>query len=216
MPVGRSGPLASLAATDLGSQSTLGGEVTKMRSNKLILATIVALAMAVVLAACGGGSGEEGGRDGANAPEQAQAPEDTTLKLTVPKMANIKDDTIPYTTGDDEQALKEHAGIHLDGTGHPWEQEANVYIAGHRLGYEATDSWLAFWDIDALEDGDEVLITDANGTEDRYEVFEELVVAPTDLYVAEPLEGRNIVSLQSCTLPDYSERVIVRAELKRS
>jgi sortase A len=34
--------------------------------------------------------------------------------------------------------------------------------------------------------------------------------------VTEPLEGRNIVSLQSCTLPDYSERVIVRAELKRS
>ena len=188
-----------------------------MRSNKLILATIVALAMAVVLAACGGGGGGEGGeRDGANAPEQPEAPEDTTLRLTVPKMANIKDDTIPYTTGDDEQALKEHAGIHLDGTGHPWEREANVYIAGHRLGYEGTDSFLAFWDIDALEDGDEVLITDANGTEYRYEVFEELVVAPTDLYVTEPLEGRNIVSLQSCTLPDYSERVIVRAELKRS
>ena len=185
-----------------------------MRSNKLILAAIVALAMAVVLAACGGG--EEGGRDGANAPEQAEAPEDTTLKLTVPKMANIKDDTIPYTTGDDEQALKDHAGIHLDGTGHPWEEEANVYIAGHRLGYPDTDSFLAFWDIDALENGDEVLITDANGAEYRYEVFEELVVAPTDLYVTEPLEGRNIVSLQSCTLPDYSERVIVRAELKRS
>jgi sortase A len=131
-------------------------------------------------------------------------------------MANIKDDTIPYTTGDDEQALKEHAGIHLDGTGHPWEREANVYIAGHRLGYPDTDSWLAFWDIDALEDGDEVLITDTNGKKYTYEVFEELVVEPTDLYVTEPLEGRNIVSLQSCTLPDYSERVIVCAELKRS
>jgi sortase A len=91
-----------------------------------------------------------------------------------------------------------------------------VYIAGHRLGYPDTDSWLAFWDIDALEDGDEVLITDANGKKYTYEVFEELVVEPTDLYVTEPLEGRNIVSLQSCTLPDYSERVIVRAELKQS
>ena len=196
-----------------------------VRVKKLVL-ILAALALISALAACGGPG------DSANAPEEprqeeqraqpgdeqpaAEVPEDVTLKLTVPKMNQIKDDTIPYTTGDDEEALKNHAGIHLEGTGHPWEEEANVYIAGHRLGYPNTDSWLAFWDIDALEDGDEVLITDANGTEYRYEVFEELVVAPTDLYVTEPLEGRNIVSLQSCTLPDYSERVIVRAELKRS
>ena len=183
-----------------------------MRSNKLILTTILVLAMAVVLAACGGG--EEGGRDGANAPEQAQAPEDTTLKLTVPKMANIKNDTIPYTTGDDEQALHDNAGIHLDGTGHPWEEEANVYIAGHRLGFPNTDSFLAFWDLDKLENGDEVILTDANGKKYTYEVFKEFVVAPTDLYVTEPVEGKNIVTLQTCTLPDYADRLIVQAELK--
>ena len=194
-----------------------------MRSKSTVLAAmIVVLALAVVLAACGGG------QDSANAPDapaqaerasgegQAAAPEDTTLRLTVPKMAQIKDDTIPYTTGDDEEALKDHAAIHLEGTGHPWDEEANVYIAGHRLGYQGTDSWLAFWDIDKLKNGDEVILTDADGEEYRYEVFEELTVAPTDLHVTEPLEGRNIVSLQSCTLPDYSERVIVRAELKQS
>ena len=185
-----------------------------MRSKDLILAAIVVLAMAVVLAACGGG--EEGGRDGANAPEQAEAPEDTTLKLTVPKMANIKDDDVPYTTGDDEEALRDNAGIHLEGTGHPWEGEANVYIAGHRLGYPDTDSWLAFWDLDALENSDKVVLTDANGKEYRYEVYEELVVEPTDLYVTEPIEGKNVVTLQTCTLPDYADRLIVRAELKAS
>ncbi len=198
-----------------------------MRVKKLGLVLAV-LALITALAACGGsGDSANAPQDSVNAPKApareepqeqptAEAPEDTTLKLTVPKMAKIEDDNVPYTTGDDEQALHDNAAIHLEGTGHPWEQEANVYIAGHRLGYPDTDSWLAFWDIDALEDGDEVLITDANGTEYRYEVFEELVVAPTDLYVTEPLKGRNIVSLQSCTLPDYSERVIVRAELKRS
>jgi sortase A len=188
-----------------------------MRSKDLILAAIVALAMAVVLAACGGG--EEGGRDSADAPEQApeqqaEAPEDTALKLTVPKMANIKDDNVPYTTGDDEEALRDNAAIHLDGTGHPWEEEANVYIAGHRLGYPDTDSWLAFWDLDALENGDEVILADANGKEYTYEVYEELVVEPTDLYVTEPIEGKNVVTLQTCTLPDYAERLIVQAELK--
>jgi sortase A len=25
---------------------------------------------------------------------------------------------------------------HIKHTGFPWEEEANVYIAGHRLGYE--------------------------------------------------------------------------------
>jgi sortase A len=131
-------------------------------------------------------------------------------------MANIKDDDVPYTTGDDEEALRDNAGIHLEGTGHPWEGEANVCIAGHRLGYPDTDSWLAFWDLDALENGDKVVLTDANGKEYRYEVYEEFVVEPTDLYVTEPIEGKNVVTLQTCTLPDYADRLIVRAELKAS
>ena len=40
-----------------------------------------------------------------------------------------------------------------------------------------------------------------------------MVVEPTDLSVLEPVAGKDIVSLQSCTLPDYSDRVIVQAEL---
>src|SRR5215211_8572010 len=57
-------------------------------------------------------------------------PEDKTLKLTVPAMARIENDDVPYTTGDDEEALKTNAAIHLEGTGFPWDNEANVYIAG--------------------------------------------------------------------------------------
>jgi sortase A len=29
-----------------------------------------------------------------------------------------------------------------------------------------------------------------------------------------PVAGKNIVSLQTCTLPDYAKRLIVQAELK--
>ena len=204
-----------------------------MRVKKLVLVLAV-LALIAALAACGGGSGDSANapQDSANAPQDsanapkappkeepqeqpaADVPEDTTLKLTVPKMANIKDDNVPYTTGDDEQALHDNAAIHLDGTGHPWEEEANVYIAGHRLGYPNTDSFLAFWDLDALENGDEVILTDANGKKYTYEVFKEFEVEPTDLYVTEPIEGKNIVTLQTCTLPDYADRLIVQAELK--
>ena len=36
---------------------------------------------------------------------------------------------------------------------------------------------------------------------------------PTDLYVTEPVPGKNILTLPTCTLPDYSQRLIVQAEL---
>ncbi|CAA9466508.1 MAG: peptidase C60, sortase A and B [uncultured Rubrobacteraceae bacterium] len=194
---------------------------TKLRT---LILTATAVAMVAILAACGGGTDAP---DSANAPDEpkkpeqraepgaaAEAPEDETLRLTVPKMARLQDDEIPTTVGNDEAALKDYAAIHLEGTGFPWEEEANVYIAGHRLGYPNTDSFLAFWDLDALEDGDEITVTDANGKEYVYEVFEEFDVAPTDLYVLDPVPGKNILTLQTCTLPDYSRRLIVQAELK--
>jgi sortase A len=140
-------------------------------------------------------------------------PKDKTLKLTIPEMARLEDDTVPNTVGSNEQALKENAAIHLKGTGFPWQEEANVYLAGHRLGYPNTDSFLAFFDLNKLEEGDEVFITDANGTKYTYEVFKKTVVEPTDLSVTKPVPGKNIVTLQTCTLPDYSQRLIVQAEL---
>ncbi len=142
----------------------------------------------------------------------AGGPEDKTLKLTVPKMNRIKDDTIPYAPGNDNEALGANAAIHLQGTGFPWETEANVYVAGHRLGYPNTESFLAFWDLNKLQNGDEIFVTDANGTRYTYRVFKETVVSPTDLSVTEPMPGKNIITLQTCTLPDYSNRLIVQAE----
>lgn len=146
-------------------------------------------------------------------PSAVGGPADKTLKITIPAMRQIEDDAVPTATGDDERALKENAAIHLEGTGFPWQEEANVYLAGHRLGYPTTDSFLAFFDLNNLEEGDEVFVTDADGTRYTYEVYEEFVVGPTDLYVTEPVPGKNILTLQTCTLPDYSERLIVQAEL---
>jgi sortase A len=133
--------------------------------------------------------------------------------LTIPEMDRIEDDTVPYAAGGDEQALKENAAIHLKGSGFPWQSQANVYMAGHRLGYPNTPSFLAFWDLNKLRKGDKVFVTDANGTEYTYEVFKEVVVSPTDLSVTKPIEGKNILTLQTCTLPDYSQRLIVQADL---
>ncbi len=141
-----------------------------------------------------------------------EAPEDETLRLTVPAMARVKD--VPVGTGPagDEATLAESA-LHVEGTGFPWEEGANVYIAGHRIGYEGEASHLVFYDLDVLQNGDEVILTDADGTRYTYRVFRSFVVDPDDYHVTEPVTGKSVVSLQTCTLPDYSERLVVQAEL---
>ncbi len=141
-----------------------------------------------------------------------KAPADSDLSLTVPEMGRVKD--VPVYTGppNDEAAL--HDGtLHVNSTGFPWQSGSNVYIAGHRMGFPGTSSYLVFFDLDKLESGDAVVLEDANGTRYNYEVFEKFVVDPDAYSVTQPVAGRSIVSLQTCTLPDYSQRLIVQAEL---
>ena len=144
-------------------------------------------------------------------PGQVRGPEDNTIVLTVPKM-EIFEALVPDTTGNDEDKLRDYAAIHLQDTGFPWEPGANVYIAGHRLGYPDTPSFLAFYDLDVLEEGDEVTLSDADGGRYTYTVFRKSVVSPTDLSVTESVQGKDVLTLQTCTLPDYSQRLIVQAE----
>ena len=145
---------------------------------------------------------------------RAEAPKDEALKLTVPDMKRVEGlpvyDVAPPGY---ERALHDGAA-HVRGTGLPWQREANVYIAGHRIGFPGTKSHLVFWDLDKLEDGDEVILEDANGTRYTYEVFRKFVIQPDEVGVLRPVKGKNIVSLQTCTLPDYKERLVVQAELK--
>jgi sortase A len=134
------------------------------------------------------------------------------LRVTVPVMNQLRNSEVPYAASDDEEAFRKYAGVHLEGTGDPWDREANVYIAGHRLGYPTTESFLAFWDLNGLRKGDKVFVTDAYGKRYVYKVFRRFTVAPTQVSVTRPLEGRNVLTLQTCTLPDYSRRLIVQAE----
>jgi sortase A len=218
-----------------------------MRLRNLVL-VLAALTMIVGLAACGqssGGGGEQGGGNNNEqqqaeepAPEQgqetepagqgneatlAEVPEDTTLGLSIPKL-DKNFDSIPTGRGDDTQLLTDNPAVHILYTGFPWENEANVYLAGHVEGYEGTPSYKAFDGLKQLENGDEIIVTDANGTEYVYEVYEEKIVSPTAVEMLDPVPGKNIVTLQTCEIvnvdadgnPDYSntERYIVRGELR--
>ncbi len=139
-------------------------------------------------------------------------PSNSTMTLTVPEMRRV--DGVPVYTGaaDDKGAL--HDGtLHLKGTGFPWQTGANVYIAGHRMGFPGTRSYLVFWDLNTLENGDKVILTDANGTRYTYNVFKSTIINPDESYVTRPVPGRSVITLQTCTLPDYAQRLIVQAEL---
>src|SRR5215217_231176 len=143
-----------------------------------------------------------------------EPPKDKTLKLTIPAIKQIEDDTIPTGKGTNEVLFHDHAAVHLRDTGFPWQRTANVYIAGHRIGFPGTDSNLAFYELEDLKKGDKVYLEDAKGRKYTYQVFAKLVVEPANLSVLKPIKGKNIVSLQTCTLPDYTNRVIYRAVLK--
>jgi sortase A len=215
----------------------------KMSLKKLIL-IFAALATVFVLAACGGPSEQPTGDQGNKAkqeekqqqapqktPDKQEAPrqdakksgvdlaaldppEDEMMKLTVPKMKRLDNDPIPTGVGTDETLFHDYAGVHLKATGFPWEKGANVYIAGHRLGFPGTKSNLAFDDLNKLEKGDEFYITDSEGRKYTYEVFRKFVAVPENISVLAPVDGKNIATLQSCTKPDYVNRLVVRGELK--
>ena len=145
---------------------------------------------------------------------RAEAPKDEALKLTVPDMKRVENlpvyDVAPAGY---EKALHDGAA-HVKGTGMPWQRQANVYIAGHRIGFPGTNSDMAFYDLEDLRKGDTFYLTDSEGRRYNYKVFKKLIVPPTDLSVLKRIEGKNIVSLQTCTLPDYTNRVVYQAELK--
>lgn len=134
------------------------------------------------------------------------------MLLTVPKLSHLDKSPIPTALGGDEEVLKNHAGAHMKGTGYPWQKGANVYISGHRMGFPGTPSFRAFYRLEDLDKGDEVILTDAGGTDYVYRVYETVEVGPEKVDVTLPVAGKDIVSLQTCTLPDYTRRVIVRGE----
>ena len=150
--------------------------------------------------------------EGVSGP-RVDAPEEKTLKLTVPALERVEDVPV-YDAAKDEYEDAMHDGTaHVKGTGFPWQDGANVYIAGHRMGFPGTASFLVFNDLNTLEDGDSVVLTDAEGTRYNYEVFEKFVVNPDAYSVTQPVPGKSVVSLQTCTLPNYSQRLVVQAEL---
>ena len=152
-------------------------------------------------------------------PDEATAqpaiPSDTTMYLTIPKLGLYD---IPVLEGRSEAVLSQGVG-HLPGTGFPWIEGSNTYIAGHRLGYPGTVSDHVFWGLPNLAVGDEVILEDSLGQTYTYQVSDIFEVSPNDASVTAPT-GSDVVSLQTCIEnygdywtagPNWFVRYVVRA-----
>jgi len=95
---------------------------------------------------------------------------------------------------------------HMPGTAMPG-QPGNAVVSGHRTTYGAP-----FYNIDAVQPGDTITIETLIGTH-TYEVVQQLIVAPTDVWVTNQVEGAWL-TLTACH-PRYSarERIIIFAQL---
>ena len=153
---------------------------------------------------------ERRANEGEASPTPA-VPSDTTMYLTVPKIGLYD---IPVLEGTSEAVLSQGVG-HVPGTGFPWAEGSNTYIAGHRLGYPGTVSDHVFYNLPSLAVGDEVVLEDSLGQTYTYRVSEILEVAPSSP------TGADIVSLQTCIEnygdywtegPNWFARYIVRAD----
>jgi sortase A len=136
-------------------------------------------------------------------------PKDTTLYLTISKLG-LED--VPVFDTVSEEKLRDGT-VHIPATGYPWQEGANVFIAGHRIGYENTFSYYVFFRLDELVDGDEILLEDSAGGQYRYRINKQVGVGPDSVEVMNPVEGKSLITLQTCTLPDYKKRLIVQGEL---
>jgi len=136
--------------------------------------------------------------------------QDAELTLTV-EAIGLYD--VPVISSSSEEAL-DNGVIHVPQTPMPWEEreQKNVYLAGHRLGFPGTGSRLVFYNLDKLSGGDTVTLRDRSGTVYEYRVSEVFVVEPNADWAVDPVRGRDMVTLQTCTFPNFENRLIVRAD----
>ena len=55
-------------------------------------------------------------------------------------------------------------------------------------------------------------LEDRSGNAYEYRVSEVFVVEPNDDWVVDPVRGQDMVTLQTCTRPDFENHLIVRAD----
>jgi LPXTG-site transpeptidase (sortase) family protein len=148
-----------------------------------------------------------------DASVRATVPHNVRLLLSIPRLG-IEDMTIGDSS---KQAYLDREGImHLSGTGFPYQRSSNTYIVGHAGDYDTSRIPNPFRNLKELRPGDFITLRDATGKTYNYRIYDRFVVSPRDVWVMDPVAGRNIVTFQTCfPAPTFDKRLIVRGELVR-
>jgi sortase A len=130
--------------------------------------------------------------------------------LSVPRLGI---ENVAVGDSPDQSYLDREGIMHLSGTGFPYERGSNTYIVGHAADYETSRVPNVFRNLRNLRNGDLITLRDALGRTYNYRAYQYLIVNPRDVWVTDPLPGKEIVSLQTCfPAPTFHRRLIIRAE----
>ncbi len=133
------------------------------------------------------------------------------MKITVPRLG-LKDVAVP--TGSKQAELDREGILRVRGSGLPWIAGSNTFITGHALGFPRTRVPYVFYKLGKMKPGDEIFVEDKEGRRYTFRVYDLMTVEPNDYWTTYPVEGRTVVSLQSCTpIPTFENRIVVRGEL---
>ena len=124
------------------------------------------------------------------------APESNRMWMSVPRLG-MQGDTV---YNDNSMATMDIGAMKLPPTGFPWQENANTYITAHRIGYPGTQSDYQFYNLPAMQPGDVIYLSDANGTTYEYRVSEKFAVEPSENWVTEPQPEGDMVTLQTCVV----------------
>jgi sortase A len=113
---------------------------------------------------------------------------------------------VVFVAGTDTAALKAGPGL-MDGTAFPGDA-GNSVISGHRSTYGSP-----FYDLDKLAVGDRITVSVPGRPDAVYEVRDNFLVMPGDVWVAAPTEGARLTLTTCNPVGSDRERLIVQAEL---
>jgi sortase A len=147
-----------------------------------------------------GGGDEKAQKEQASGPPPIPQPATNDLWMDIPALG-LNDN---YIANDESVAAMDAGAIKLPSSGFPWQNDANTYIAAHRLGWPGTASDHQFYNLPNLALGDKIYLYDANLTVYTYEVTGFKEVLPSENYVTAPQPGRDMISLQTC-IEDYGD-----------
>ena len=151
-------------------------------------------------------SSGDGAEKAQKEPEQASGPPPipqpatNDLWMDIPALG-LNDN---YIANSESTAAMDAGAIKLPSSAFPWQNDANTYIAAHRLGWPGTASDHQFYNLPNLALGDKIYLYDSNLTVYTYDVTGFKEVLPTETYVTAPQAGRDMISLQTC-IEDYGD-----------